>query len=112
MRQVFGACLLLLAFSSAWAARISLTQDQTARLAQALSGPARRVLGNQEHSFKPGDKVPLWASKVGPFSNPRCVGAVELVGQTAYSNGVLHALASSCWALLTRSPFFSPVARL
>lgn len=30
----------------------------------------RILLGEKDHKFKEGDKVPLWATKVGPFTNP------------------------------------------
>jgi hypothetical protein len=31
----------------------------------------RQLLGEKDHKYKTDDGVPLWASKVGPFANPR-----------------------------------------
>ena len=65
MRQilvVFAAAMAM----SALAARPSL--DAMAG-EQELSRTGRALMG--ANSYKNGDVVPLWASKVGPFSNPR-----------------------------------------
>lgn len=32
----------------------------------------RKLLGEKDHTYKADEPVPLWASKVGPFTNPRC----------------------------------------
>ena len=39
----------------------------------AVAGAVRQLLGDKDHKFANGDNVPLWASKVGPFTNPRSV---------------------------------------
>ena len=36
-----------------------------------FSRSGRKLMG--ANTYKNGDSVPLWASKVGPFSNPRSV---------------------------------------
>lgn len=33
--------------------------------------PARALLGDSDHTYQNGDDIPLWANKVGPFTNPR-----------------------------------------
>jgi hypothetical protein len=40
----------------------------------------RQLLGEKDHKFKTDEAVPLWASKVGPFANPR-----------------YRSVASACW---------------
>jgi hypothetical protein len=37
--------------------------------------PTRVLLGAKEHKYKQNDGVKLYASKVGPFTNPRWVRA-------------------------------------
>ena len=32
---------------------------------------SRRLQGESSHSYEINEPVPLWANKVGPFSNPR-----------------------------------------
>ncbi|KAG1664039.1 hypothetical protein FOA52_010458 [Chlamydomonas sp. UWO 241] len=60
---LYAASLVLLA-CVAHGARVSI--DVPAET--VLSGPTRHLLAG--NAYKPGDVVPLWASKVGPFSNP------------------------------------------
>jgi hypothetical protein len=55
MRAVLAA-VALLAISSA------VTAQQTFR---------RSLKGEKDHKYKEGEAVPLWASKIGPFTNPR-----------------------------------------
>lgn len=69
MRACALLCALLLALSTASAARTGVE----AGLLQPRSG--RALLG--ANTYKQGDMVPLWASKVGPFSNPRCDEALS-----------------------------------
>lgn len=37
---------------------------------KAFEGTARVLLSSSDHKYQPGEEVPLWASKVGPFTNP------------------------------------------
>jgi hypothetical protein len=62
------ACAALL-FAAAASAR-QLEQDQSS--GELISLPGRALLGDKDHKYKKGELVPLWASKVGPFTNPRC----------------------------------------
>mmetsp|Transcript_12387 Transcript_12387/g.21901 ORF Transcript_12387/g.21901 Transcript_12387/m.21901 type:complete len:371 (-) Transcript_12387:11-1123(-) len=57
-----GCLLAASAISSA--ASISDVQEQE------LQVTARHLLGGSDHKYKQGEEVPLWASKVGPFTNP------------------------------------------
>lgn len=66
--KAFAAFLVLLCAGSALAGRTIVGQEAAA-LAQGLAG--RQLLGSGDHKYKQGDEVPLWASKVGPFTNPR-----------------------------------------
>jgi len=43
-------------------------------LEESIASQTRRLLGSNG-KYKIGDEVPLWASKVGPFANPRYVGS-------------------------------------
>ena len=40
-------------------------------LSFAASAHCRDLQGAKDHRYKVNDDVPLWASKVGPFANPR-----------------------------------------
>lgn len=62
MRQL-AVCALLLALAQLGAAGRATT------VVQIDSAVGRALLGDGEYSE--GDAVPLWASKVGPFTNPR-----------------------------------------
>lgn len=53
-------CLLLLLV--VWVARV-----------EGRMGMGMRVLLSAKHRFKEDENVPLFANKVGPFHNPRCV---------------------------------------
>lgn len=55
-------CCILLACSE-----VVYGQNIDAQLASGAG--TRRLLGQ----YKKADEVALWASKVGPFANPRCV---------------------------------------
>lgn len=66
--KLLVSCLLLLALSCASGARSPLTFVAETASTNVASG--RQLLGEKDHTYKPGDKVPLWASKVGPFTNP------------------------------------------
>ena len=66
MRLILACSLVIASALSALAARPSL--DALASEGE-VSRAGRRLMG--ANSYKNGDVVPLWASKVGPFSNPR-----------------------------------------
>ncbi len=63
LQQASALCLALLLCSSF---------STYARSINADAGIAhRQLLGEKDHKYKVNDPVPLWASKVGPFANPR-----------------------------------------
>ena len=39
--------------------------------ASVANDVGRQLLSEKDHKYKVDDPVPLWASKVGPFTNPR-----------------------------------------
>jgi hypothetical protein len=59
-RPAAGLALLLLLLGTALARELSTAPSVT----------HRQLLGDKDHKYKPNDRVPLWASKVGPFANP------------------------------------------
>eukprot|EP00197_Chlamydomonas_leiostraca_P002553 CAMPEP_0202857270 /NCGR_PEP_ID=MMETSP1391-20130828/278_1 /ASSEMBLY_ACC=CAM_ASM_000867 /TAXON_ID=1034604 /ORGANISM="Chlamydomonas leiostraca, Strain SAG 11-49" /LENGTH=606 /DNA_ID=CAMNT_0049536053 /DNA_START=73 /DNA_END=1893 /DNA_ORIENTATION=+ len=63
MRASLLSVGLFLALGAAYAGRTIVPKE-------ALEGAARQLLGASDHKYKQGDEVPLWASKVGPFTNP------------------------------------------
>ena len=71
--RTWSALLLLLAL----AAQHNPAQAQQQQHRALLH--ARSLLA--EHRFKQGDAVPLWVSKTGPFSNPRCFAACAAWGR-------------------------------
>ena len=86
--QVAAALLLLCGSGQA-------EQQQHRALLQARSLLA-------EHRFKQGDAVPLWVSKTGPFSNPRC-GWVAWGRRAGRSKGRMLFVARGCSALCARA---------
>ena len=69
--MILGRLILVLASAlSVLATRHSLdVLDQAEQ--EGFSRSGRKLMG--ANTYKNGDSVPLWASKVGPFSNPRYV---------------------------------------
>lgn len=63
-RASLWACLLLALLGAALAARPVAFGEQH---------HGGRQLLDRAHNYGQGERVPLWASKVGPFSNPRRV---------------------------------------
>jgi len=69
--MILGRLILALAFVlSVIATRPSLDIVGKAD-GEDVSRSGRKLMG--ANTYKNGDVVPLWASKVGPFSNPRSV---------------------------------------
>ncbi len=65
-----AGALLLLALAAARQCEAARTMvDEQLRVEVA----ARALLGASDHKYQTGEEVPLWASKVGPFTNPRCL---------------------------------------
>lgn len=64
---------LLLLQGPALAARTSLGSIAVAAGGEAAAAQpgGRQLLSEKDHKYKRDDTVPLWASKVGPFTNPR-----------------------------------------
>lgn len=51
---------------------LSLLLVSCAAFDHSRTAPHRHLLHDKDHRYKLNDEVPLWASKVGPFANPRC----------------------------------------
>lgn len=60
--RLLVACALLALLQLSAAVRLPAAIEQAV---------GRQLLSEKDHSYQPDDKVPLWASKVGPFTNPR-----------------------------------------
>ncbi|KAF5841346.1 hypothetical protein DUNSADRAFT_13422 [Dunaliella salina] len=63
-----------------------------------LASTSRQLLGKKDRSYKDGQPVPLWASKVGPFTNPR--------GQKCFWNAcnrILHAFMGNIISRMLRT---------
>jgi hypothetical protein len=63
LQQASALCLALLLCSSFSTFARSIDAD--------VGIVHRQLLGDKDHKYKVDDPVPLWASKVGPFANPR-----------------------------------------
>ena len=66
--KLLWAALAVLAGAHAAVARV---QPDAMPQGRVLLSSTRALLGEKDHKYKQGEDVPLWASKVGPFANPR-----------------------------------------
>ena len=69
---VLLACAILLATAAASGAAAATPQGS------GVARAHRSLLGEHNHRYKAGEEVPLYANKVGPFHNPRCVLSVAV----------------------------------
>ncbi len=63
-----AVAVLVLAAAQGAVARV---QPDAANLHARVLLPSRELLGDGDHKYEEGEEVDLWASKVGPFANPR-----------------------------------------
>jgi hypothetical protein len=56
-------------------------------LVAALAAPQQAAADHKNHIYKPGEVVVLFANKVGPFHNPRCVQQQGNVGACVRAGG-------------------------